>query len=90
LKDNFLDVKVRYIEDILHEQKTLFKAYGIIDQQLYDHHRAGNDTPFFKIRTARLERNVEASLIARGSTTPKELHAAKKKRKKESGMSSMS
>jgi TRIAD3 protein (E3 ubiquitin-protein ligase RNF216) len=87
LKDNFLDVKVRYIEDILQEQKTLFKAFGIVDKQLYDNHRAGNDTTSFKIRTARVERNVEAALIARGSKIPKELHAAKKKRDKDSGSS---
>lgn len=76
LKDEFLQVPVRHIERVLKEQKTLFKAYNVIEQQLNDE---SHPRVFTKIGKARITRGVEIRFIESGSQIPKELQAAKKK-----------
>ncbi|OAG12700.1 uncharacterized protein CC84DRAFT_1171377 [Paraphaeosphaeria sporulosa] len=78
--NEFVYVPVRHINLVIKQQKTLYKAYGVIDQQLreYDQYDR-NKEPFRKVHSARTKRNIEASLIQRGSQVPKELQAAKKK-----------
>ncbi|KAL6155735.1 hypothetical protein ACJQWK_05555 [Exserohilum turcicum] len=77
LKDEFPSVPVRHISNVLQEQKTLYKAYGVIEKQVRDYGRVARS--YTKISKSRNKRGVEAQLIARGSQLPKELDAAKKK-----------
>lgn len=77
LKDEFVCVPVRHIHVVVKQQRTFFKAYGILEQQLREYHP--KQGPFKKVHNARANRNIEASLIQRGSQVPKELQAAKKK-----------
>jgi TRIAD3 protein (E3 ubiquitin-protein ligase RNF216) len=67
---------VRHIERVIKEQKTFYKAYGIIEEELRHYSR---NTPFTKVVKARPKRGAEDILIGRGSQIPKELQAAKKK-----------
>lgn len=77
LKDEFVHVPVRHINLVIKEQRTFYKAYRVIEEQLRDY--SPHNGPFRKVHTARPKRGVEASLIRRGSQIPKELQAAKKK-----------
>jgi TRIAD3 protein (E3 ubiquitin-protein ligase RNF216) len=81
----FLDVPVRHIDNVLREQKTFYKAYGVIDEQLHNYKKTGRRTVFVKIGKPRLKRATEVRLIGCGSAIPKELHAAKKKSEKDFG-----
>ncbi|KAF1835479.1 hypothetical protein BDW02DRAFT_495738 [Decorospora gaudefroyi] len=81
LKDEFLNVPVRHITNVLKDQKTLYKAYGVLEKQLRDYERIAKK--FTKIRSSRNKRGIELQLIERGSQLPKELHAAKNKRELE-------
>ncbi|KAF1964895.1 hypothetical protein BU23DRAFT_491236 [Bimuria novae-zelandiae CBS 107.79] len=76
LKDEFLYVPVRHIERVIREQKTFFKTYCAIEEQLqnYSRHRS-----FAQITKARAKRGIELKLVRRGSQIPKELDTAKKK-----------
>ncbi|KAL1791976.1 hypothetical protein ACET3X_009727 [Alternaria dauci] len=81
LKDEFLTVPVRHIMRVLKEEKTLYKAYGVIDQQVRDYAHVAKT--FSLINKSRNKRGVQLQLIEQGSQIPKELHAAKKKREVE-------
>lgn len=59
------------------EQKTLFKAYVILEEQVRLHSRIASQ--FSKTGKARVQRGIEMLLIEQGSQIPKELDAAKKK-----------
>ena len=83
LKDEFLSVPVRHITNVLKQHKTLFKAYGILEEHLRNYE--GIATPFSKIAKSRTKRGIELILIERGSQLPKELHAAKKKSETQAG-----
>jgi TRIAD3 protein (E3 ubiquitin-protein ligase RNF216) len=83
LKDEYPNVPVRYITNVLKEHKTLFKAYTIIEEQVRNYGKIST-TSFSKIGKARIKKGVELILIERGSQVPKELHAAKKKIERES------
>ena len=76
LRDEFLRVPVRHIERVLKEQKTFFKSYCIIWEEL---NNGSNHPRFTKINRPRLKRGIEPTLIERGSQVPKELQAAQKK-----------
>ncbi|KAL5400741.1 hypothetical protein PMIN03_012126 [Paraphaeosphaeria minitans] len=80
LKDEFVYVPVRHINLVIKEQKTLYKAYSVIEKQLREYNQYDRSKePFRKVHTARTKRNIEASQIQRGSQVPKELQAAKMK-----------
>lgn len=78
LKDEFLDVPVRHITDVLKQHITLYKTYIVLEEQVRNYKRIANNR-FSKIGKARIKRGTELILIERGSQIPKELHAAKKK-----------
>jgi TRIAD3 protein (E3 ubiquitin-protein ligase RNF216) len=59
------------------EHKTLFKAYGVLEDQLRIYDRVSS--PFSKLKRSRNKRGIEWRLIASASPLPKELKAAKKK-----------
>lgn len=83
LKDEFPSVPVKYITSIVQQQKTIYKAYGVLEKQVRDY---GLIAPsFHKIVKSRSKRGIELQLIAKGSQLPKELHAAKKKVEIEAG-----
>ncbi|KAL6706833.1 hypothetical protein ACN47E_005169 [Coniothyrium glycines] len=75
LKDEFLTVPVRHLKNVLKEEKTLYKAFRILEAQLYNYRKVA--TPFAKIAKARNTCGTELQLIGQGSQLPKELHAAK-------------
>ncbi|KAI4686295.1 hypothetical protein J4E81_008647 [Alternaria sp. BMP 2799] len=77
LKDEFLTVPVRHITTVLKQQKTLYKAYGVIEQQVRNYGQIART--YSKINKSRIKRGIELQLIEQGSQIPKELHAAKKK-----------
>ncbi|CAN9187989.1 unnamed protein product [Alternaria alternata] len=81
LKDEFLTVPVRHITRVLKEEKTLYKAYGVLEQQVRDYAHVAKT--FSLINKSRNKRGVQLQLIEQGSQIPKELHAAKKKREVE-------
>lgn len=81
LKDEFLSVPVRHITTVLREQKTLFKSYGVLEEQTARHQQIS--TPFSKIGRSRNKRGTELILIEQGSQLPKELRAAKRKQEVE-------
>ena len=74
---------VRHIKNLLQERKTLFKTYGVLEEQLRNYQLVS--TPFSKIGRFRPKRGIELILIESGSQLPKELHAAKKKTEMEIG-----
>ncbi|KAL7772070.1 hypothetical protein CFE70_002023 [Pyrenophora teres f. teres 0-1] len=77
LKDEFPFVPVRHLTNVLADQKTLFKAYGVLEKQVRNYGRVANS--FRRNGKSRNKRGVELELIDQGSQLPKELHAAKKK-----------
>ncbi|KAI4641638.1 hypothetical protein J4E93_007736 [Alternaria ventricosa] len=77
LKDEFLTVPVRHITTVLKQQQTLYKAYGVIEQQVRNYGQIART--YSKINKSRIKRGIELQLIEQGSQIPKELHAAKKK-----------
>ncbi|CAN9157721.1 unnamed protein product [Alternaria sp. RS040] len=81
LKDEFLTVPVRHITRVLKEEKTLYKAYGVLEQQVRDYAHVAKT--FSLINKPRNKRGVQLQLIEQGSQIPKELHAAIKKREVE-------
>jgi hypothetical protein len=83
LKDEFLTVPVRHITRVLKEQKTLYKAYGVIERQVRDYAHVAKT--FSLINKSRNKRGIQLQLIEQGSQIPKELHAAKKKSEVEAG-----
>jgi hypothetical protein len=83
LKDEFLTVPVRHITNTLKKQKTLYKAYGVIETQIANYQRIAKT--YTKLNKPRNKRDIELKLIAQGSQLPKELHAAKKKSEVEAG-----
>ncbi|KAL5120240.1 hypothetical protein ACEQ8H_001798 [Pleosporales sp. CAS-2024a] len=78
LKDEFLSVPVRHINSVIKEQKTLFKSYIVLEEQVRDYEHLGK-RHFTKIGKARIARGAGNILIERGSQVPKELHFAKRK-----------
>lgn len=58
-------------------QKTLFKAYILLEEQVRNHGRIARH--FKNLGKSRTKRGSETILIERGSQLPKELQAAKKK-----------
>ncbi len=68
---------------MLHEHKTLFKAYGILEEQVRNYRKITR--PFSKIGKSRPKRGIELIMIERGSQLPKELHAAKRKQETDTG-----
>lgn len=78
LKDEFPTVPARHLTSILKKEKTLFKSFGTLEEQLRTYKQVA--TPFSKIGKARAKRGTEQILIERGSRIPKELHAAKKRK----------
>jgi TRIAD3 protein (E3 ubiquitin-protein ligase RNF216) len=83
LKDEFLNVPVRHITNILRQHKTLFKAYITLEQQVRNYKHITR--AFVKPARPRNKRGIELVLIERGSQLPKELRAAKKKIENEAG-----
>ena len=81
LKDEFLDVPVRHIENVLNEKRTLFESYQTIDTQLRNYSRMSS--PFSKVSRPRHRRGHEDTLASAGNDIPKELHAAKQKTERE-------
>ncbi|KAF1951495.1 hypothetical protein CC80DRAFT_424773 [Byssothecium circinans] len=80
LKDEFLSVPVRHLENVLEDNKTFFKSYGVLSKQLRTYQNiAPNPQGFTKIRTPRQKRYMINTLIDRGSQIPKELEAARKR-----------
>jgi len=78
LKDEFPTVPVRHLTNTLRKEKTLFKSFGALEEQLRTYRQVA--TPFSKIGKARIKRGTELTLIERGSQVPKELHAAKRRK----------
>jgi TRIAD3 protein (E3 ubiquitin-protein ligase RNF216) len=74
---------VRHIKAVLKAHKTLYKAFGVLDEQVRNYGRIAKT--YSKIGNARYKRGIELQLIEQGSQLPKELHAAKKKVEKEAG-----
>lgn len=68
---------MRHITTVLKQQKTLYKAYGVIEQQVRNYGQIART--YSKINKSRIRRGIELQLIEQGSQIPKELHAAKKK-----------
>lgn len=83
LKDEFLNIPTRHISNTLKQQKTLFKAFLILEEQVRSYHRLTRVSA--KAPRPRNKRGTELILIERGSRLPKELRAAKKKREDEAG-----
>ncbi|KAH8730998.1 hypothetical protein GQ44DRAFT_370135 [Phaeosphaeriaceae sp. PMI808] len=78
LKDEFVTVPVRHITAVLKEQKTLFKAYILLETQVRNHKHIAK--AFYRgLQHARIKRGIELILVEKGSKLPKELHAARKK-----------
>ncbi|KAF1840803.1 uncharacterized protein K460DRAFT_294389 [Cucurbitaria berberidis CBS 394.84] len=77
LKDEFLSVPIRHITNVLALNKTLFKAYGVLEEQVRNYRRVAS--PFTITGKSRIKRDFEHKLIERGSQLPKELNAARKK-----------
>lgn len=78
LKDEFLTIPIRHLTNTLKKEKTLFRSFGALEDQLRTYRQVA--TPFAKISRARVKRGTELILIERGSQIPKELHAAKKRK----------
>ncbi|KAH9865798.1 hypothetical protein J1614_009385 [Plenodomus biglobosus] len=78
LRDEFLSVPIRHLSNTLKKEKTLFKAFGVLEEQLQAYRQIA--TPFAKIAKPRVKNGAELILIERGSQVPKELHAAKKRK----------
>ena len=74
---------VRHLENVLREHKTLFKAYGIVEEQLRNYRSVANT--FTKIRKARPKRGTLFVMVERGGSLAKELRAAKKKSENDDG-----
>lgn len=74
---------MRHITTVLKQQKTLYKAYGVIEQQVRNYGQIART--YSKINKSRIKRGIELQLIEQGSQIPKELHAAKKKSEAEAG-----
>jgi TRIAD3 protein (E3 ubiquitin-protein ligase RNF216) len=74
---------VRHIKAVLRAHKTLYKAFGVLEEQVRNYGRITKT--YSKIGNARNKRGIELQLIEQGSQLPKELHAAKKKVEKEAG-----
>ncbi|KAF1923925.1 uncharacterized protein M421DRAFT_301329 [Didymella exigua CBS 183.55] len=77
LKDEFLNVPARHIENTLRQHKVLFKSYIALEEQLRTYQRITH--AFVKPPRPRNKRGIELVLIEQGSRLPKELHAAKKR-----------
>ncbi|KAF3032894.1 hypothetical protein E8E11_003174 [Didymella keratinophila] len=77
LKDEFLNIPARHIDNTFRQHKTLFRSYLVLEEQL----RTYNQTTrtFAKPPRPRNKRGIEFVLIEQGSRLPKELRAAKKK-----------
>ena len=73
------------MKDVLSQQKTLFKSFGVIEQQWRNYQHI--QVPFSSIAKARINRGTEFTLIGAGSQLPKELHAARMKSEKDAGES---
>lgn len=86
LKDEFLNLPIRHITNTFKEQKTLYKTFGVLEEQLRNYKRIKSG--FSTIGKPRNKRGIEIQLIERGSQLPKELHAAKKRNEVEAGKSS--
>jgi len=74
---------VRHIENTFDEHKTLFKTYGILENQLREYNKISS--PFSRLNRTRNKRGIEWTLIAAGNPLPKELKAAKKRSDMEAG-----
>lgn len=104
LKDEFPLVPVHYIHKTLNGERTLFKAYKVIEEQLHNYNEATSG--FRKINKPRPSGSHEANLspdsvimqidsnrnpttLAVGYAMVFELRAARKKREEEHGMLSL-
>ncbi|KAF3000114.1 hypothetical protein E8E13_004000 [Curvularia kusanoi] len=74
LKDEFPRIPEKHIVSTLRQQKTLFKAYILLERQLRNYQ---SFSQFVKTPRSRNNRGVELVMIQRGSQLPKELRAAK-------------
>ncbi|KAJ4380569.1 hypothetical protein N0V86_003928 [Didymella sp. IMI 355093] len=77
LKDEFLNIPARHIDNTFRQHKTLFKSYIILEGQLRTYQRTAHT--FTKPPRPRNKRGIELVLIKQGSRLPKELRAAKRK-----------
>ncbi|KAF2869837.1 hypothetical protein BDV95DRAFT_88909 [Massariosphaeria phaeospora] len=81
LKDQFQDLPMRHFQATLEKEKTLYKAYLVIEEQHRNYNRIA--APFSKLQKRRNATRYEDILIQAGSKLPKELRAAKQKIEKE-------
>jgi TRIAD3 protein (E3 ubiquitin-protein ligase RNF216) len=77
LKDEFLSISVRHIESVFGEQKSLFKAYGILKEQFREAHSIHHKDA--KLKAPRAKRDVGLSMSHRGRPILKELRKAQRK-----------
>jgi TRIAD3 protein (E3 ubiquitin-protein ligase RNF216) len=63
---------------VLKDQKTLFKSYIVLEEQVRNYNRLTSNR-IAKIGKARIQKGTENRLIEGGSQIPKELNAAKRK-----------
>ncbi|KAH6614968.1 hypothetical protein C7974DRAFT_319627 [Boeremia exigua] len=77
LKDEFLNVPARHIENTFKQKKTLFKSYIVLEDQVRKYQQTTRT--FIKSPRPRNKRGIELLLIESGSRLPKELRAAKEK-----------
>lgn len=82
LKDEFLRVPARYVDNMLSEHKTFYKTYLVLEKEVREYNV--QKPPFAKLKHPRSKKGIEYMLIERGSFAPKELQAAKAKCEKES------
>ncbi|KAF1943204.1 hypothetical protein EJ02DRAFT_443455 [Clathrospora elynae] len=76
LKEEFLNVPSRHITNLLKQQNTLYKAFGVLEHQVRNYRNA---RVYTRLGRPRNKRGIEFQLIEEGSQLPKELHAARKK-----------
>ncbi|KAG9186473.1 E3 ubiquitin-protein ligase RNF216 [Alternaria panax] len=69
LKDEFLTVPVRHITRVLKEEKTLYKAYGVIERQVRDYTHVAKT--FSLINKSRNKRGIQLQLIEQGTKRQK-------------------
>ena len=81
LKDEFLDIPARHIENTLRDKNSLFDTFIALENQLRSYSRTSS--PFTKITKPRLKRGFEDILA--DNMTCAELQAAKRKSQHEAG-----
>lgn len=66
LKDEFPEVPVRHITNVLNEKKYLVDAYSTLESQIHNYNKVS--VSFRKVGKARLKRGHEAIMVAAGKT----------------------